>query len=99
MGVLLIVQKTHAGSSPQPHRSVRSTAATLCFLRQSRSSKLTSTVRALLLSLRGRVVANFKRKLNDGEVLDCSDLEQPDRKSTRLNSSHITISYAVFCLK
>src|SRR5437773_3868322 len=24
---------------------------------------------------------------------------QPDRKSTRLNSSHITISYAVFCLK
>src|SRR6266540_2795528 len=24
---------------------------------------------------------------------------QTDRKSTRLNSSHITISYAVFCLK
>src|SRR3712207_7154317 len=31
------------------------------------------------------------------------DLEQPglraDRKSTRLNSSHANISYAVFCLK
>src|SRR6266540_6609589 len=26
-------------------------------------------------------------------------LPVPDRKSTRLNSSHITISYAVFCLK
>src|SRR5437667_7503849 len=26
-------------------------------------------------------------------------LANPDRKSTRLNSSHITISYAVFCLK
>src|SRR5437667_5397129 len=26
-------------------------------------------------------------------------LVKPDRKSTRLNSSHITISYAVFCLK
>src|SRR5437773_6972669 len=25
--------------------------------------------------------------------------EEQDRKSTRLNSSHITISYAVFCLK
>src|SRR5437667_6532263 len=25
--------------------------------------------------------------------------EARDRKSTRLNSSHITISYAVFCLK
>src|SRR3712207_7160349 len=26
-------------------------------------------------------------------------LEQADRKSTRLNSSHANISYAVFCLK
>src|SRR2546421_5107710 len=26
-------------------------------------------------------------------------LEHPDRKSTRLNSSHDQISYAVFCLK
>src|SRR5699024_12556897 len=25
--------------------------------------------------------------------------EQADRKSTRLNSSHVSISYAVFCLK
>src|SRR5574343_969640 len=28
---------------------------------------------------------------------NCSSIK--DRKSTRLNSSHITISYAVFCLK
>src|SRR3989475_5352198 len=28
----------------------------------------------------------------------CASLE-PDRKSTRLNSSHSQISYAVFCLK
>src|SRR3712207_7366316 len=27
------------------------------------------------------------------------DGEGPDRKSTRLNSSHANISYAVFCLK
>src|SRR5690606_42058832 len=26
-------------------------------------------------------------------------LTSPDRKSTRLNSSHVKISYAVFCLK
>src|SRR5438477_8387987 len=26
-------------------------------------------------------------------------LERADRKSTRLNSSHMSISYAVFCLK
>src|SRR3712207_9182040 len=31
----------------------------------------------------------------------CGDgpVPQPDRKSTRLNSSHANISYAVFCLK
>src|SRR5256885_10720568 len=26
-------------------------------------------------------------------------IARPDRKSTRLNSSHLVISYAVFCLK
>src|SRR5260221_3508095 len=29
----------------------------------------------------------------------CGDYGNPDRKSTRLNSSHTVISYAVFCLK
>src|SRR5207248_10716661 len=33
-----------------------------------------------------------------GRVRDCNS-DQLDRKSTRLNSSHRTISYAVFCLK
>src|SRR5437667_5772487 len=35
--------------------------------------------------------------LEPAHVLD--DAQHRDRKSTRLNSSHITISYAVFCLK
>src|SRR2546427_3394049 len=30
---------------------------------------------------------------------ELSDAAAPDRKSTRLNSSHSQISYAVFCLK
>src|SRR5439155_19185959 len=30
---------------------------------------------------------------------DRSPAQQEDRKSTRLNSSHVAISYAVFCLK
>src|SRR5256885_3323268 len=33
------------------------------------------------------------------EDLVLVDLRKPDRKSTRLNSSHLVISYAVFCLK
>src|SRR2546430_5079224 len=38
----------------------------------------------------------------DGDFLgvaDVDDLANRDRKSTRLNSSHSQISYAVFCLK
>src|SRR5699024_12134008 len=31
--------------------------------------------------------------------LDQKAYEPTDRKSTRLNSSHVSISYAVFCLK
>src|SRR5258708_31185673 len=34
-----------------------------------------------------------------GEIGDPVYVEMPDRKSTRLNSSHQIISYAVFCLK
>src|SRR2546430_13185219 len=34
-----------------------------------------------------------------GEAEDPLDVEREDRKSTRLNSSHSQISYAVFCLK
>src|SRR5438874_4544514 len=38
-----------------------------------------------------RVVRDAERPLGDLALLD--------RKSTRLNSSHVEISYAVFCLK
>src|SRR5438067_10018016 len=31
--------------------------------------------------------------------VDWSNGSEEDRKSTRLNSSHVSISYAVFCLK
>src|SRR5699024_11425957 len=41
--------------------------------------------------------------LNEGEIVDIGThqelLQNRDRKSTRLNSSHVSISYAVFCLK
>src|SRR5690606_39553558 len=32
-------------------------------------------------------------------LVDSGTVASPDRKSTRLNSSHVKISYAVFCLK
>src|SRR5690554_7567624 len=44
---------------------------------------------------------HYHRHEHDGgnQNPDLSPPENLDRKSTRLNSSHVRISYAVFCLK
>src|SRR5207253_9924668 len=48
------------------------------------------------------VLGDPAQRLLQGALYDVdADLQEPlrDRKSTRLNSSHVAISYAVFCLK
>src|SRR5256885_4716755 len=63
-------------------------------------------------SVKGEIRRNLLRALEKGETLfpgvhGYEDTVVPqivnallsDRKSTRLNSSHLVISYAVFCLK
>src|SRR5690625_7018801 len=53
-------------------------------------------------SARGRGEVPASRVIHrdeDREELRCAQSGHPDRKSTRLNSSHVAISYAVFCLK
>src|SRR5690554_3094802 len=42
-----------------------------------------------------------ERQLNTSDIVAswADKIKQQDRKSTRLNSSHVRISYAVFCLK
>src|SRR5699024_11914173 len=47
-------------------------------------------------------MADIKEVLKDSGALlhiDAVQAFKQDRKSTRLNSSHVSISYAVFCLK
>src|SRR5436309_6463049 len=39
------------------------------------------------------------RRLDWIDLARCCSIQSRDRKSTRLNSSHVKISYAVFCLK
>src|SRR5205807_5392938 len=63
-------------------------------------------VKALLRSdpaLKGKDVVTVPRYLDPGDRKDPSQYlvfcDESDRKSTRLNSSHLVISYAVFCLK
>src|SRR5690625_6292462 len=49
----------------------------------------------------GHVVVAHAHRDGPHAVLDARgvDVADGDRKSTRLNSSHVAISYAVFCLK
>src|SRR5947207_3617234 len=59
---------------------------------------------ATVLPTRARASAGLAALLNGtaGHALDYDDVADEikgDRKSTRLNSSHTVISYAVFCLK
>src|SRR4051812_49874449 len=44
----------------------------------------------------GRLPSSLRRRA-DMRTID--ETTAPDRKSTRLNTSHMSISYAVFCLK
>src|SRR5688572_32290324 len=61
---------------------------------------------ALPISLGAQVGQDFAARLADatgarvaGHTFIIGFLQSGDRKSTRLNSSHSQISYAVFCLK
>src|SRR2546427_8530654 len=60
-------------------------AATLHQRHAAKAAHLPQRVRAQLARLLGKILSDQQRLL--------------DRKSTRLNSSHSQISYAVFCLK
>src|SRR5690606_39919276 len=72
-----------------------------------RSSDLAGTVWVLggrsLLNVAATLEVRFdEMKVEDGDVtgvLVVASSDHRDRKSTRLNSSHVKISYAVFCLK
>src|SRR5258707_7713342 len=48
---------------------------------------------------RGTVIGELAREIPDQASLLVAGAVSRDRKSTRLNSSHANISYAVFCLK
>src|SRR6266508_1287278 len=45
------------------------------------------------------ILETLDRLVIEGDVGRLARLAGRDRKSTRLNSSHVAISYAVFCLK
>src|SRR5690554_7339365 len=55
----------------------------------------------LRIMLLGMVAVSLLKHIACNPLADkeSTSFSPPDRKSTRLNSSHVRISYAVFCLK
>src|SRR5207249_9165107 len=56
--------------------------------------ELRTKFRALLHALKRKQIRTLRSQSFTGRLTRAQD-----RKSTRLNSSHVSISYAVFCLK
>src|SRR3712207_8701979 len=54
---------------------------------------------AVVDTVGGAVVSTLAVGISPNGIALAPDGGSADRKSTRLNSSHATISYAVFCLK
>src|SRR5256885_11881118 len=46
-----------------------------------------------------QLLKDSQKRLEEMTVARANQQKEVDRKSTRLNSSHLVISYAVFCLK
>src|SRR2546426_4160092 len=59
----------------------------------------TTLFRSRYRDLRGRYYGGAAYDFREFPLVDLARSEARDRKSTRLNSSHLVISYAVFCLK
>src|SRR5690242_21254134 len=64
-----------------------------------RSELADAKAQAAALEAEARAAAERLRALDVGTTGKPGSLLDVDRKSTRLNSSHMSISYAVFCLK
>src|SRR5690625_6255861 len=83
------------------------TESSMFCLIELKKSKSTGEIIFLLLFIRKYKNRIFKIVMNLYRIKSKIDLSllkfykpsSADRKSTRLNSSHVAISYAVFCLK
>src|SRR5690349_22847779 len=77
------------------------TAATEIYTLSLHDALPISLREALLEDLRGLIDERVHEPVDDLARLELArrELQLLDRKSTRLNSSHVEISYAVFCLK
>src|SRR3989454_1562456 len=82
----------------RPPRSTLFPYTTLFRSQRDRAAKI-HAIHGKLNHARGDTASSHGRIAHDGRKHHRLAVDQGDRKSTRLNSSHLVISYAVFCLK
>src|SRR2546426_4820092 len=80
-------------------RPPRSTLFPYTTLFRSPSGKRWAGRDSLRSDLRSDLRSEWSELSRSGASAHAGDIGGGDRKSTRLNSSHLVISYAVFCLK
>src|SRR2546426_4635553 len=85
----------NGGAARTRHALVAGAVANVAKIRAARALQKIAAHCGLVAHLRARGVQQCLR--DHGKLLDHDGMR--DRKSTRLNSSHLVISYAVFCLK
>src|SRR5699024_11732722 len=84
---IFVPRKLKRSSQARPPHAWHAAGAPFCCKKYGKDS-------ALLLAFSMQLCYAFRRKNDRNEEEICA---REDRKSTRLNSSHVSISYAVFC--
>src|SRR5690625_5548304 len=93
------VAETQSITKAADRSHVSQAAVSLAITDLEKSLGVTLTIRrrakGVALTAEGRAILTDARVMLD----QAKELAERDRKSTRLNSSHVAISYAVVCLK
>src|SRR5690554_7454193 len=91
--IAVLVELLEGHSLPQGRSQIQHATASVKerFGRASALFAVDQLIKGVLKALTGLVRGVFR-------LLPIPGAQQLDRKSTRLNSSHVRISYAVFCL-
>src|SRR5438874_13764166 len=88
--IIFLNQTSTTDISPFPTRRSSDLGSVTWVVRRTSVGQLFGGEQNHALPARGALGARARQLIDSGKV---------DRKSTRLNSSHVEISYAVFCLK
>src|SRR5690606_42051983 len=95
------LRPSRASDAPSLHPLSLHDALPICLNREGIGQLNSSQTRALLKAVQGTAPVVFKNAQSRWNLSTsgASAVLLKDRKSTRLNSSHVKSSYAVFCLK